>query len=68
MNKRSTTRGGLLVATVTLLALSACTESQRPVATGKGTLRAIHAIITAPEITFRIEEQQPPTAIIGYKD
>ena len=33
-----------------------CAESQRPDATGKGTVRGIHAVVTAPELLFMIEE------------
>jgi hypothetical protein len=39
------------------LALGGCTESPRPEATGKGTIRAIHAVSTAADVTFRIEER-----------
>lgn len=39
------------------LALGGCTDSQRPEATGKGTIRAIHAVPTGSEVTFLIEER-----------
>jgi hypothetical protein len=39
------------------LALGGCTESQRPEATGKGTIRAIHAVPTGADVTFLIEER-----------
>jgi hypothetical protein len=41
----------------TILVLGGCTESQRPEATGKGTIRAIHAAPTAGDVTFLIEER-----------
>ena len=45
---------GLLLAA---LAVSACTESSRPVATGEGSIRGIHALVEAPEVNFLIEER-----------
>ena len=39
------------------LALGGCTESQRPEATGKGSIRAIHAVPTGADVTFLIEER-----------
>jgi len=43
---------------VTLLALAAgCAESSRQQATGKGSVRGINAIATAPSINFLIEER-----------
>ena len=51
MNSRFALTGALLVAP-----LSGCAESQRPEATGKGTIRAINASLTAPQITYRLEE------------
>jgi hypothetical protein len=47
------------------LALGGCTESQRPEATGKGTIRAIHAVPTGANVTFLIEER--PIGDISYK-
>jgi hypothetical protein len=47
------------------LALGGCTDSQRPEATGKGTIRAIHAVPTAAEVTFLIEERSLGT--LSYK-
>lgn len=44
----------------TLLAaffLSGCAESTREEATGEGRIRGINAIVTAPELLFRIEER-----------
>ncbi len=41
-----------------LLAVTACTgESNLPVPTGKGTIRAINAIVASPSVVFRIEER-----------
>jgi len=45
-------------ACIAVLSLSACTgESKRPVATGKGGVRAINTIPTAPAVLFLIEER-----------
>jgi len=48
------------------LALGGCTESQRPEATGKGTIRAIHAVSTGADVTFLIEER--PLGNLAYKN
>ena len=45
---------GILLA---VLAVSACTESSRPVPTGKGSIRGINAIVESPEVNFLIEER-----------
>ena len=46
-----------LVATVIVAgALGGCAESAQPTATGKGNIRGINALVTAPEIGFLIEE------------
>ena len=48
----------LLVGCICMLALSGCGgESSLPVATGKGSIRAINAIPTSPSIAFLIEER-----------
>jgi len=48
------------------LALAACgSDSSLPEATGKGTVRAINAIKTSPEIVFLIEERD--IAAVSYK-
>ncbi|MEX2124074.1 MAG: DUF4397 domain-containing protein [Woeseia sp.] len=46
----------VLMAAVSLM-LGGCSESTRPEATGKGNIRGIHAVPTAPEVTFLIEER-----------
>lgn len=47
-----------MVATLACVAaVSGCVESSRQQATGKGNIRGINAIVTAPEIGFRIEER-----------
>ena len=48
------------------LALGGCTESQRPEATGKGTIRGIHAVPTGADVTFLIEERALGT--LPYKN
>jgi hypothetical protein len=47
------------------LAFGGCTDSQRPEATGKGAVRAIHAVPTGSEVTFLIEER--PLGNLSYK-
>lgn len=42
---------------VVVTAASGCAESTRPKATGKGDIRGINAIVTAPDVTFLIEER-----------
>jgi len=37
--------------------LAGCAESSRPVATGKGKVRGINAVVTSPELIFRNEER-----------
>lgn len=39
------------------LLLGGCTESQRPTVSGEGNIRGLHAMPTAPDVTFLIEEQ-----------
>lgn len=39
------------------LLLGGCTETQRESATGKGSIRGVHAMSTAPEVNFLIEER-----------
>lgn len=45
--------------------LAGCTESQRPTATGEGTIRGVHAMPTAPGVIFLIEERALGT--VSYK-
>jgi hypothetical protein len=45
--------------------LSACSESARPTASGKGEVQGINAVIASPPLTFRIEERQ--TGILAFK-
>jgi hypothetical protein len=47
----------ILLLTVAGLLLSGCAETTRPEATGKGNIRAIHAVPTAADVTFLIEER-----------
>lgn len=48
----------VLVATLTVIAaVSGCAESTREEATGKGSIRGINAIVTAPIVNFLIEER-----------
>jgi hypothetical protein len=51
-----------------LLAISGCEKSQFPVATGKGSLRGINAIITAPDVRYMIEESTTSRVPLGFKD
>jgi hypothetical protein len=56
-----------LVATlVVVIAVAGCAESSRPTATGKGNIRGINAISTAPGVTFLIEERR--LAVLEFKD
>ena len=55
----------IVIACLAVLSLSACTgESKRPVATGKGGVRAINTISTAPNFLFLIEERT--LAVVAY--
>lgn len=47
----------LILAALAALSLGACTETNLPDATGKGNLRGINAIITAPDVLFLVEER-----------
>ena len=47
----------LLAALAVVAAVTSCTESSRAVATGKGNIRGINAVVSAPEIGFLIEER-----------
>jgi len=57
----------LLPGCFAVLALSACGgDSNLPTASGKGSIRAINAIKTSPQIAFLIEEL--PLAAVSYKN
>lgn len=45
--------------------LSACAESTRPEATGKGRIRGINGVATSPELIFLIEER--PQGNVNYR-
>ena len=47
------------------LALSGCAETQRPESTGKGSVRAINAIVDSPDLVFRNEERSQGN--IGFR-
>jgi hypothetical protein len=53
------------IALLAVLGLGACAESDRPEATGKGSLRGINAIATSPEVRFMIEERTQ--GLLDYK-
>lgn len=53
----STRTPALAALVLTGLAFAACTESQREEATGEATIRGVHAISTAPDVVFLIEER-----------
>jgi hypothetical protein len=55
----------LIPAALAALALGACTETNLPEASGKGNLRGINAIISAPDVLFLVEERA--LGGIGYK-
>jgi hypothetical protein len=59
-------RFAILITLATALLLSACdNESERPVATGKASIRSINGVKTAPEAGFLIEERTIGSA--GYR-
>jgi hypothetical protein len=52
-------RLSIIVATlVFVIAVTGCAESSRQVASGKGNIRGINAIATAPDVNFMIEERR----------
>jgi hypothetical protein len=54
----------LVIACIAAAAISACSsESNLPVATGKGSIMALNAISTSPEIGFLIEERTAGAAV-----
>ncbi|MEQ9563905.1 MAG: DUF4397 domain-containing protein [Woeseiaceae bacterium] len=68
MLKKFRTQAFATVALSGLLAISGCEESQFPEATGKGSLRGINAIISAPEVRYMIEESTSSRVPLGFKD
>ena len=50
---------------IAVTAASGCAESTREQATGKGQIRGINAIVTAPDVAFLIEERS--LASLGFK-
>jgi hypothetical protein len=54
------------VALIALALVSGCAETSREQATGKGTIRGINSIVTAPDINFLIEERN--LGGIGFKE
>ena len=58
--------GHVFLLAATVLVLGGCTESQRPEATGKGTIRGIHAVPAGQDATFLIEERS--LGNISYKN
>ena len=57
----------VLLAAIVAITIGACgSESQFPVATGKGTIRMINAVPTSPDIVFRIEERRIDT--VAYRN
>ncbi len=60
-------RLGALVATLLVVSsVTGCAESARPVATGKGNIRGINSIVTAPGVSFLIEER--PLSEVDFKE
>ncbi len=55
----------LAILAITALSLAGCTETSRPSASGKGNIRAMHAVVTGTEATFLIEERALGT--LAYK-
>ena len=54
----------ILLAVLASIAASGCVESSREEATGKAAIRAVNAIVTAPDVAFRIEQRT--LGNIGY--
>ena len=62
---RSRATRSLIIATLAVVVLSACAESKRPEATGKGRVRGINAVTTSPELIFLNEERSQGT--VNYR-
>src|SRR5210317_2083070 len=50
-------RNAPVVVLIAAMLVAGCSESKLPAATGKASLRAINAVVTAPEVSFLIEER-----------
>src|SRR5690606_16386477 len=61
--KMTTTSRRLAAFALCTALLCACTESDRPTASGEGTIRGVHAIADAPDVVFLIEELPLETAL-----
>lgn len=53
----TTTSRHFLALLLSVALLGGCAESDRPTSSGKGTIRGVHAIVTAPDVAFLIEER-----------
>jgi len=47
----------IVVALVAIAFIGGCAKTSRPEASGKGTIRGINAVVTSPELIFKIEER-----------
>ena len=54
-----------LLLTLTLALAAGCVESSRQDATGKAAIRGVNAIVTAPDVSFKIEERTLQTLTYG---
>ncbi|MDH4106793.1 MAG: DUF4397 domain-containing protein [Gammaproteobacteria bacterium] len=63
---RGTTIRALVFVVVAIGLVAGCAESSRPVATGKGVIRGMNALIDSPDALFLIEETSLGT--VAYKD
>jgi len=55
-----------LLALIAVAVISGCAETTRPQATGKGKIRGINAVVTAPELAFLVEERNQGN--VNYRD
>lgn len=69
---RLRTLGLACVGVAAAVLLSGCAETQRPGATGKGSVRGINAIVDSPELQFRAEERSQGAinfrGTLGFRD
>jgi hypothetical protein len=56
----------VLTALLASMLVAGCAESTRPKANGKGFIRGINSIVTAPELIFRIEERS--VGSVNFRD